>query len=294
MTDPYRMATKAQVLWNRPSRRRDPRRVSALPVDITVVRANASDRLPGRCLNVSARGIAAALAGELRAGEVVGVELTLPSLKQRWRADAVVRHGRQLDHGFEFSGLPDPQQKMLVEWLRAGEAEQGPTAQLDDSQPGLEDALPAREPSGWRWLRRACMVLLLAVAFAAGVMWRWEYGWRHVEPAKPSPPAARIVPDVRIPAEEMAKRLVYRADPDYPDAARAQNLAGVVVLDIVVGRDGSVVEVSPQYGPQVLTRAAAEAVRWWKFEPVEINGAPAVVGTTVEVEFRAPVEATQP
>ena len=150
------MATKAQALWNRPSRRRDARRVSALPVDITVVRANASDRLPGRCLNVSARGIAAALAGELRAGEVVGVELTLPSLKQGWRAEAVVRHGRQLDHGFEFSGLPDPQQKMLVEWLRAGDAEHRATAQFDDSQPDLEDAPSAREPSGWRWLRRAC------------------------------------------------------------------------------------------------------------------------------------------
>lgn len=282
------MATKAQVVWNRPSRRRDPRRVSALPVDITVVRANRSDRLPGRCLNVSAHGFGAALAGELSAGEVVAIELELPNELQRWRADAVVRHRRQLDHGFEFSELADPQQRSLVEWLRRGAAEPQVAAVLDDSQVLSEDELPAPPPSPWRWLRRTGMVLLLALAFAAGVAWRWQSGWREIESAASTgtPATQKIVPDARVPGLEMGKRLVHRVDPGYPEAARAQNLSGVVVLDIVVGRDGSVIEVSPESGPEVLTRAAAEAVRWWQFEPFQINGHAAVVGTTVEVEFK--------
>ena len=286
------MATKAQVVWNRPSRRRDPRRVSALPVDITVVRANRSEKLPGRCLNVSAHGFGASLAGELRAGDVVAIELALPSGQQRWRADAVVRHGWQLDHGFEFSDLDASQQKTLAEWLHSGEAEPQVAAVLDDFSVSSEHELPPREPLRWRWVRRACFVLLLLLAFAAGVVGRWQYGWREIESASPTGAriAKKIVPDAKVPAEEMGKRLLHRVDPDYPDAARARNLAGVVVLDIVVGRDGSVAEVVPETGPEVLTRAAVEAVRWWQYEPFQINGQPAVVETKVEVEFKPQAE----
>jgi TonB family protein len=282
------MASKTQVVWNRPSRRRDPRRLSALPVDITVVRANRSDRLPGRCLNVSLRGFGASLAGELRAGEVVGIELALPQGQRRWRADAVVRHRRQLDHGFEFSDLADSQQEPLMEWLRSGEPEPELAAAFGDLQLPPENSLPARNEMRKPWARPAWLVVLLALAFAAGVAWRWQNGWREIESgAHPKPRATRkIAPETRVPAEEMQKRLVRRVDPDYPEAARAQNLSGVIVLDIVIGRDGSVIEVNPESGPEVLTRAAAEAVRWWQFEPFQVDGQPAVVGTTVAVEFK--------
>jgi TonB family protein len=282
------MAAKTQIIWNRPSRRRDPRRLSALPVDITVVRANRSDRLPGRCLNVSLRGFGASLAGELRAGEVVGIELALPQEQRRWRADAVVRHRSQLDHGFEFSDLADSQQKPLMEWLRSGEAEPGLAAAFDDSQLPPENALPVRKDLRRPWARRAWLVVLLALAFGAGVAWRWQNGWREIESGSrlKTHVTRKIIPETRVPAEEMQKRVVRRVDPDYPEAARAQNLSGVIVLDIVVGRDGAVIEVNPESGPEVLTRAAAEAVRWWQFEPFQVDGQPAVVGTTVEVEFR--------
>jgi protein TonB len=84
----------------------------------------------------------------------------------------------------------------------------------------------------------------------------------------------------------MEKLLVHRVDPDYPEAARSAKLHGVIVLDIVVGRDGSVVEMRPLSGPDVLARAAMEAVRWWRFEPYRVNGEPGVVETTVAVEFK--------
>ncbi len=238
---------------------------------------------------MSLRGFGAALAGELRAGEVVGIELALPRDQRRWRADAVVRHRSQLDHGFEFSELADAQQKPLMEWLRSGEAEPELAAAFGDSQLPPENSLPPQENMHKPWVRPAWLVVLLALAFAAGVAWRWQAGWREIEAGvHPKPRAAkRIVPETRVPAEEMQKRLVRRVEPDYPDAARAQNLSGVIVLDIVIGRDGSVMEVNPESGPEVLTRAAAEAVRWWQFEPFRVDGQPAVVGTTVAVEFKA-------
>jgi protein TonB len=42
----------------------------------------------------------------------------------------------------------------------------------------------------------------------------------------------------------------------------------------------------PLNGPEVLGRAAMDALRWWKFEPYRVNGEPAVVETTVAVEFK--------
>jgi protein TonB len=41
-----------------------------------------------------------------------------------------------------------------------------------------------------------------------------------------------------------------------------------------------------QNGPEVLARAAVDALRWWRFEPYLIDGKPAVVETTVAVEFK--------
>jgi len=280
------MAAKAQVAWNKPTRRRDPRRVSALPLDITVVRANRSDRMPGRCLNVSARGLAAAVAGELRDGEVVAIEMNLPTEAQRWRADAVVRHGGHLDHGFEFSDLAIARQKSLLQWLRSDDAEPGVAPYVSDELP--PDPEKPRESRAWRWFKRVCLVLVLILAFLAGVVWRWRSGWKDIESRAPAKihPARKLVPEARVPAEEMQKRLLHRVDPDYPDVARDQKISGIVVLDVVVGRDGTVVEVDPESGPEILTRAAVEAVRWWQFQPFEINGQPAIVGTTVAVEFK--------
>jgi len=54
----------------------------------------------------------------------------------------------------------------------------------------------------------------------------------------------------------------------------------------VVGRDGSVVDVRALNGPDVLARAAMNAMRWWRFEPYRVDGKPAVVDTTVAVEFK--------
>jgi len=283
------MAAKTQIAWNQPTRRRDPRRVSALTVDITVVRANRSDKLPGRCLNVSARGFGAALAGELRPGEVVGIELALPSENQRWRADAVVRHRRRLDHGFEFAEVAEPQRKVLLEWLRSKEAEPGLAELVQENPEASPDRVDEEaESAGWRWVRRACVTLMFLLAFTVGVVWRWQQGWKEIESRTTAAARApkKVQPEARVPYEEMEKRLVQRAEPDYPEAARTQGIGGVVLLDVVVGRDGSVAAVDVQSGPEVLTRAAAEAVRWWKFEPFQIDGRPAVVGTTVEVDFK--------
>ena len=75
-------------------------------------------------------------------------------------------------------------------------------------------------------------------------------------------------------------------EPIYPAEARQANLQGIIALDIVVGRDGSVVSIHALNGPDVLARAAIDALRWWRFEPYRVNGQAAAVETTVAVEFK--------
>jgi protein TonB len=84
----------------------------------------------------------------------------------------------------------------------------------------------------------------------------------------------------------MLKLVTHRVDPDYPAAARAAKLQGVIVLDVVVARDGSVVDVRALNGPEVLAQAAMDAMRWWRFEPYRIDGKALTVRTTVAMEFK--------
>src|SRR5207344_1450351 len=98
----------------------------------------------------------------------------------------------------------------------------------------------------------------------------------------------------QVPAEVMQKLLVHRVEPVYPAEARKENLEGIIALDIVVGRDGTVLSMRALNGPDVLARAAMDAMRWWKFEPYRVNGEPAVVETTVAVEFKNKGSAVRP
>jgi len=84
----------------------------------------------------------------------------------------------------------------------------------------------------------------------------------------------------------MEKLVTHRVDPDYPAAARPEKLQGVIVLDVVVGRDGKVVAVHALNGPEILAQSATDALRWWRFEPYRVNGEPVVAETTVAVEFK--------
>src|SRR5207244_11292956 len=61
----------------------------------------------------------------------------------------------------------------------------------------------------------------------------------------------------------------YTPLPSYPAAAREQRVEGVVVLSILVGVDGRVVDVSvaASSGSRVLDNAAFSAVKRWPFAP---------------------------
>jgi len=86
---------------------------------------------------------------------------------------------------------------------------------------------------------------------------------------------------------EIAKQYVTeRIEPQYPEAARSLGIQGSVVVEILVGDDGSVQKLTPLSGNPALIPAATEAIRQWRFHPFFHQGEPHEFRTTVAVIFR--------
>jgi len=268
-------------------RRRGSRYTLQVPLDITVLRWGIPDTVPGRSLNLSPNGVAAILAGELSPGEKVGVEIRLPATETPLRTRALVRHHDKLRCGFEFVGLSDDQRTTIRNW--AENAQPGSLTITRDVSPearGLQSERAQNPPSEPLFSQRGWFFLLLSAAVLLSVLWwRWHRGWEDLESSltlsQPLPAA-----QAQVPAEVMEKLVRHRVDPEYPAGARPENLQGVIALDVLIGADGSVLNVRPLGGPQILAQAAVDALRWWRFEPYRIKGKPVVTETTVAVEFK--------
>jgi len=300
------MAAGASIpVWERPSRRRLPRFRLQEPLDVTVLRSGIPDTVPGRSVNVCERGVGVVLAGELLPGESVGVEMQLWPGLEPLRTRATVRYHDKLCCGLEFVAMSAEQRAAIRDWAKTAKAEVEVTPASKADVATLHGLTETRQPetgekhdsSGHgsiprrhrkRWRGAGAIVFCLLLIVAAGVFWwKWNRGWEELEAGlKNSENAATEEPRAQVPAEVMQKLVVHRVEPVYPAEARKENLEGVIALDVVVGRDGSVVSMKALNGPEVLAHAAMDALRWWKFEPYRINGEPAVVETTVAVEFK--------
>jgi periplasmic protein TonB len=93
---------------------------------------------------------------------------------------------------------------------------------------------------------------------------------------------------LRIGGDVLAPSIETRVDPIYPPAARNARLQGVVVLEIVVRKDGTVdpssIKVIRSLG-MGLTQSALDAVKKWRFKPATRRGLPVDVIDRIEVSF---------
>lgn len=68
-------------------------------------------------------------------------------------------------------------------------------------------------------------------------------------------------------------RVVFKMLPPYPDVAREKRIEGEVLMEIVVGTDGSVREAKVTKGAEAsLDAAALGAVRQWRYEVTRVDG----------------------
>ena len=90
---------------------------------------------------------------------------------------------------------------------------------------------------------------------------------------------------VRVSSGVSSGLLVRKVQPIYPPLARQARIQGKVLLQAVISKDGSIENLHLINGHPMLTQAAMDAVKQWKYKPYLLNGEPVEVETQVEVNF---------
>ena len=281
--------------------RRVPRFPLSVRADVTVLRSGIPYSIPGRSVSMGERGLGLVLAGELRPGDAVGLEFRLPDVRGPFRLKAIVRYQALLHCGLEFVGLTSEQQTLIEHWAHTksaanpaagSRAASGQSAALPRK---TTDAAFMRPPVRKRraqylrgaTFRRALVIALVGTLLLGGLgWWHWYHAWSELESQIPGSKPISQPPPATVPAEVMEGRVTHKLDPIYPEAARQANIQGVVALDVVIAPDGSVADVRPVSGPEALTPAAVDAVKWWRFQPYLVNGQAVEVKTRLAVDFR--------
>jgi protein TonB len=105
----------------------------------------------------------------------------------------------------------------------------------------------------------------------------------------PPPVVARAAPKptgpVRVSSGTVAGLLLSNPSPVYPPIAKAAHVQGVVVLHAIISKQGTIENLTVQSGPPMLTGAAVDAVKRWRYKPYLLNGDPTEVETTINVNF---------
>jgi periplasmic protein TonB len=91
---------------------------------------------------------------------------------------------------------------------------------------------------------------------------------------------------VRLPSTVAASVLIWRSTPVYPPIAKAAGVEGTVVLEATISKTGTIENLRAVSGPAMLTQAAIDAVKQWRYRPYLLDRMPVEVETTINVVFR--------
>jgi periplasmic protein TonB len=103
-------------------------------------------------------------------------------------------------------------------------------------------------------------------------------------PPPPTPPPPLKASPIRVSVLEKAS-LLHQVNPVYPPLARQTRVQGPVVLEATISKEGSIEQLKIISGHPLLTQAALDAVKQWKYRPVLLNGQPVDVITSITVNF---------
>jgi protein TonB len=100
-------------------------------------------------------------------------------------------------------------------------------------------------------------------------------------------PAESAMPSIEpVKVDEATERalLTDQPAPDYPASSSGQ--PGMVVLQVLIARDGTVQDAKFLQGSLGFARAAIDGVKHWKFKPYTMNGRPVSVQTSLTISFK--------
>lgn len=99
-----------------------------------------------------------------------------------------------------------------------------------------------------------------------------------------------LINRILVESRSQARMLLQRVPASISEPVRRAHAGALAEFKILVGRDGTVLEVTPapdrERLPEELLRPLVSAVRDWRYRPTLLNGNPVEVCTTVEIEIQ--------
>ncbi len=101
----------------------------------------------------------------------------------------------------------------------------------------------------------------------------------------PAMPKLAAPSKVRVSSGVAQGLLIHQVKPVYPSLAMQARIQGIVVLQAVIAKDGTVQDLRVVSGHPLLVPAAMEAVKLWRYKPYLLNDQPVEVDTQINVNF---------
>lgn len=104
--------------------------------------------------------------------------------------------------------------------------------------------------------------------------------------AQPVAQEAEIPKRIRIGGGVADTKVLRKVQPVYPQSAKEEKVQGTVRLNILIDKEGNVVETEVESSPDDrLSQSSVDAVSQWIYSPTLLNGEPVEVVTVVDINF---------
>ncbi len=116
-------------------------------------------------------------------------------------------------------------------------------------------------------------------------------GLPSAAPPPPPPPVKTEAPKpatpqrIRVGGNVQSAKLIRGPKPVYPPLAKQARIQGTVRLNAIIGKDGTIQNLTAASGHPLLVPAAMDAVKQWLYQPTLLNGEPVEVVTVIDVNF---------
>lgn len=90
----------------------------------------------------------------------------------------------------------------------------------------------------------------------------------------------------RVPASTALAALASKVTPEMPPLARQLKLSGLVEMDVTINEEGVVEKVTVLRGNPILSRAAEDTMKKWKFKPIRQGDKTIKAITTLTFEYK--------